>query len=92
MQNTNTSVSRSTFQKVCEENKRLLADIKILTAEGISPHRILLIQKWQEKFKNDKELNDLIGYAVREYLKEHPGYDLSLNIPAKTDSNPKAFK
>lgn len=76
-------VSRSTFQKACEENKRLLADIKILTVESFAdpmqPERILIITKWREKFKKDKELNDLIGMAVRQYLKENPEYDIIKN-------------
>ncbi len=81
-------VSRSVYQKKCEENKKLLADIKILTADGISPEKVILITKWREVFKKRREFNELLTEACRQYLEEHPEY----KIPAKTDSNPKAFK
>lgn len=67
-------VLRATYQKVAEDNKKLLADIKILTTSGISPARILLIEKWQNKFKEDNNLNDLITEACNKYAKDNPQY------------------
>jgi len=70
-------VFRSTYQKIAEENKRLLNDIKILTSEGISAERTLLIIKWRVKFKADKDFTDILQIAAKEYIKEHPEYDIS---------------
>lgn len=57
-------VSRSVYQKVAEENKRLKADIRILTQSGVSAEKILLIKQWREKFKKDKDLNELIREMI----------------------------
>ncbi len=65
-------VKRSTYQKLFEENKKLLKDIRILTEEGINPRAILLKIDWRKKFKEDKDLNDLIKMACDQYLDEHP--------------------
>ena len=90
-----TYVSRSTYQKVCEENKRLLADIKILTAEGVNPDAILLKMKWQKKFLGDKQFHEALTRVAKEYLEEHPEIKKQIegfSIRPKLDSNPKAFK
>lgn len=78
-----TFVKRSTYQKVVEENKRLLIDIKILTEEqyDLTGERILLKMKWQKKFKEERELNALIKDACVQYLKDHPEYDISKPKP-----------
>lgn len=67
-----TYVTRSTYQKVCEENKKLLIDIRILTEEGVNPIAILLKEKWRKKFAKDKAMNAIIQQACKEYLNEHP--------------------
>jgi hypothetical protein len=73
-----TYVLRSTYQKVVEENRKLLLDIRILTEETImpSPERILCKDKWQKKFRKDKQLNALLKEAAVAYMKEHPEYDI----------------
>ncbi len=86
-------VSRSVYQKVVEENKRLLIDIKILTDEKqlMTVGRIFTVKKWRDKFAKDKEFNKMISEACKQYLKEHPEFKIPM-IPAKLDSNKNAFK
>lgn len=64
-------VNRSTYQKVVEENKRLLADIKLLTEKHTSAEQILCIVKWRKKFREEKELNSLMKKTVKQYVKDH---------------------
>ena len=65
-------VNRSTYQKVAEENKRLLADIKLLVEDGMpSAEKILCIGKWRDKFKKEKEFNALMKQAAKRYIKDH---------------------
>jgi len=65
-------VNRSTYQKAVEENKKLIADIKILVEDGLpSAEKILCIAKWREKFKKEKEFNSLMKQAARQYIKDH---------------------
>lgn len=64
-------VKRSTYQKVVEENKRLLRDIKILSGEP-SAEKMLLTQKWRDKFAKDLELNLLLKAAAEQYIKDNP--------------------
>lgn len=77
------NVSRSVYQTLAEENKRLLYDIRILTAEGISPERILLIEKWRKRFKEEKDLRLLLKQFAVEYFKEHPELDIKNWIQPK---------
>ena len=60
------AISRSVYQKKCEENKRLLADIKVLTGP-MSAERIQCAIKWREKFNKDDEFNRMI----KEFLKSN---------------------
>lgn len=51
------TVSRSTYQKVVEENKKLLKDLKFLSMPHdqycVVVEQIKVIQKWREHFKKD---------------------------------------
>lgn len=76
-------VLRSTYQKKCEENKRLLADIKLLTSDGFSADRILLREKWNKKFKQDAAFNQMLQAACLEYIEENPQYKIENIIKAK---------
>lgn len=58
------AISRSVFQKKCEENKRLLKDIQLLTSEGLSFEKIECLMKWRDKFKKDQEFHDMIKAVV----------------------------
>lgn len=58
------SVSRSTFQKVCEENKRLKRDLKLITSDGRTPEKVLLIGKWRKHFEEQEKQNRLIRELI----------------------------
>ncbi len=58
------AVSISVFQKKCEENKRLISDIRLLTSEGISFDKIECVMKWRKKFKKEQEFNDMLKSLV----------------------------
>ena len=67
------NVSRSVYQKLKEENKRLMKDIRILCEDGIpSFDQIMLIKKYRDQFRKEKEFNDLIKSAFRNYIKNNP--------------------
>lgn len=66
-------VSRSTYNKVAEENKRLLKNISLLVEE-IHPlnkkysSQLILIMNWRKKFKRDLILQD----TIKEMLRRKP--------------------
>lgn len=66
-------VKRSVYQKVCEENKRLIKDIRLLVKDGYlpDPEKILCTAKWRTKFQKEKELHDMLRIAAKRYIKEH---------------------
>lgn len=66
-------VSRSIYQKVCEENKKLKSDIfTLVMSKGVSPERILVKDKWERKFNQDQYLKQMLhDYAV-QYVKDNP--------------------
>lgn len=67
------SVSRSTYQKVCEENKRLKADIKILVESyGDAPAYIETLLRWRKVFREQKQFNVFMKEAAIKYLEQHP--------------------
>lgn len=63
-------VKRSTYQKVVEENKRLINDIRTLV-DGVPPAKILCSIKWKEKFKEEREFQEAMKEAARLYVKKH---------------------
>lgn len=75
------NVSRSVYQKVCEENKRLKEDIKILVCTCISNYdrqkHADTVNKWRKRFRDDEELRQILKDFATEYIKEHP----ELKIP-----------
>lgn len=83
-------VSRSIYQKVVEENKRLMSDIRLLTENSFNPLKLLCIQKWREKFRKEKEFNERMKEFAKEYIKEHadelPEF-LTKSINENTDKN-----
>lgn len=66
------SVSRSVYQKLKEENKRLLSDIKKLTTLGIGVDKVQVITKWREKFRKDEEFHLMLKKAVHNHFKKNP--------------------
>lgn len=67
-----TTVSRSTYQKVVEENKRLKEDIKVLVIGPVSPEFKTVSQKWSVRFYEEDELNNALKEAAKQYLSKHP--------------------
>jgi hypothetical protein len=72
------NVSRSVYQKLKEENKRLLADIEAL-ADPMPDMEIVtpILKRWRKHFRERNEFNKLIQEVAREYIKEHPEYDIT---------------
>ena len=68
------NIKRSTYQKVVEENKRLLADIELLVSTEPNKAAALLFcfAKWTTKFEEAKQMDNLIHSAVKQYIKDHP--------------------
>lgn len=67
------NVSRSVYQKLKEENKRLMKDIRILCEDGIpSFEQIMLIKKYRSQFKKEKEFNNMIKLACQNHIKNNP--------------------
>jgi hypothetical protein len=77
-------VLRSTYQKVVEENKKLLQDIAVMVQEGINPEAILLKIEYREKFKKQRMLTSLIKDAAKRYLDSHPGVILEIKNHLKS--------
>jgi hypothetical protein len=61
-------VSRAVYQKVMEENKRLIVDIKILTEYTRLPagEKEALIREWKEVFAKEKELMVVVKQLLRQ--------------------------
>ncbi len=64
-------VSRSVYQKVKEENKRLLSDIEILVGP-VNMDRINMYKKWQKHFRDKKELHEMIKSVATEMVLKDP--------------------
>lgn len=65
-------VSRSVYQKVCEENKKLMKDIRILTQKGLrSSEYILCVAKWREHFEEERQFNEAMRIACKTYIENH---------------------
>ena len=73
-------VSRSVYQKVCEENKQLKNDIESLVDEGVTQRKVKALLKWQKHFYKERQFNESMKIAVKEYLKEHPEYDIAKQL------------
>uniref|UniRef100_UPI0040478699 hypothetical protein n=1 Tax=Mariniflexile sp. TaxID=1979402 RepID=UPI0040478699 len=65
-------VNRSTYQKLAEENKRLLKDIKLLVDSQLTPEQIICISEWRKKFRKEKEFNVLMKEVGRQWMKDNP--------------------
>ncbi len=64
-------VSRSTFQKVVEENKRLKKDIKTFIYGDI-PSIIFLKDKWRKDFEKEKSFNLMMRSISQLYMDNNP--------------------
>ena len=56
------NISRSEYQRVVEENKKLKKDIIILCDEqfSFSFRRLWLIKQWRDKIENEKTFTELL--------------------------------
>lgn len=62
-----TYVKRSTYQKVCEENKKLIADLKTICCSGDAVTSVDTELKWRKHFEEEEKFNSLL----REVLLTH---------------------
>ena len=69
-------VTRSVYQKVCEENKRLIADIREMVSDANPYSRLVVVVKWRRKFYMADAQEKLITTFAKSYLKEHPECDI----------------
>lgn len=71
------TVSRSVYQKMAEENKKLKTDLKTLCFFDISAKTMIVRMKWRTHFKKEAEFNSMMKGFATEYLKKHPEYDIT---------------
>ena len=69
-------VSRSVYQKLKEENKRLLNDLFIISMRPVTIEAIEVRAKWKNKFTEEIAFNRLLRDVCLSYIKEHPEYDI----------------
>ena len=65
------NVSRSVYQKLKEENKRLLNDIEILTYNRIDVDCYPVFSKWYKYFQQQHEINNLLKAYAKKYIQDH---------------------
>jgi hypothetical protein len=71
------SVSRSVYQKLVEENKRLKADIWQMVLRPVYGETILLKIKWKERFEKDQELRQALHEYAVQYVKDNPDSEVA---------------
>lgn len=64
-------VSRSTYQKCAEENKRLKKDIEALVMIDSKEETKEVFVRWREHFKSQRQFNALMRTVAKEYIREH---------------------
>ncbi len=64
-------VSRSVYQKLKEENKKLLRDIEILVGHDLM-NRNRMFKKWESHFREEKEFNDVIRSVATDMILKDP--------------------
>ncbi len=75
-------VSRSVYQKLAEENKRLKSDIyDLINAHENQDKFIETFTRWDNHFKKQKEWNSFLRGALKQYKLDNP------NDPAVKASN-----
>ena len=66
-------ISRSVYQKLKEENKRLLQDIKTLVMEESYNETIKVKAKWRQLFEEERSFQKLMHEYAKEYFKTATG-------------------
>jgi len=65
-------VSRATYQKVVEENRKLLRDMAVIVQDGINPDSIILKIEYRKKFKQQRMFTKLLKEYAQIYFKNNP--------------------
>lgn len=65
-------VSRSVYQKVCEENRRLRQDLYTLVMRPVTGESILVRGRWKDQFEKEKELAKVLHDYAEQYVKDNP--------------------
>jgi len=76
-------VSRSVYQKLSEENKRLKLDIKVLVSDKQDNNLkewIRVFNKWRSHFLKEKQFNDTMKEYASEWFKNNPNNPISIAI------------
>lgn len=63
-------VSRSTYQKLAEENKRLKKDIEILVGK-MCPEQIIITSKYRKEFADRDKFNSLLKDVCKTYVEQN---------------------
>lgn len=71
------TVSRSAYQRLAEENKKLKADLKIICFDDLSADTIIVRRKWHQYFEKEITFNSMMKEFATEYLELHPEYDIT---------------
>jgi len=71
-------VSRSVYQKLAEENKRLMKDLKIICT-GDPVDAIMLRIHWRNRFRKEEKFKAELKRILRKVLDENPDLKLHKN-------------
>lgn len=69
-------VSRSAYQKVVEENKRMRKDLKIIVTSPRENEVHYVLLKWKDIFLKEIQQKFLIETSLKQLLSEHPEYSI----------------
>lgn len=72
-------VSRSEYQKVCEENKRLKRDLRMILEEPLTRKSQQIRLEYHEEYKKQRELVNELSLMVGSKKKTKDGYNLLLS-------------
>ena len=67
-------VSRSVYQKVAEENKRLKSDLRtiVMAVKPLSNYEKETIVKYRKQFQKEDAFSLMMKEVASEYIKQHP--------------------
>lgn len=80
---TGKTVSRSVYQKLAEENKKLKSELKILCFNGFPKEVVEVKGKWYNHFRKAEDFNSMMEELATNYIKDHPEYDIANSTPNK---------
>jgi len=67
-------VSRSVYQKVAEENKRLKSDLRtiVMAVKPFSSHEIYIIKKYRKQFQKEDYFNLVMKKVAERIIADNP--------------------